>query len=222
MGEFSDYYKILEISPESSYSQIKSSYRKLAKQYHPDRNRSSTANDVIVKINTAYEILSDAEKRKKYDEEYKKERLREVNHDALKPDITDNFSKINFNKYTNNDTSNEFSQFRIGSNGSNNGSNIHTNYHDNGESAILRHNYSSEKLSRYKISIDSSLCLAFGSCEVLAPRIFYLDKNKMINPKAKVISEDDEEFDAILAAAQTCPTKAIYIVDSFTDDQVFP
>ncbi len=222
MGEFSDYYKILEISPGSSISQIKSSYRKLAKEFHPDKNKSSTANDIIVKINTAYEILSDAEKRRQYDEEYKKERLREVSHDALKPDIADISPRINFSRYTKNDASNEFSQFRIGSHDSNTGSNVSANYHDNGESSIFRHKYSSEKLSRYKISIDSSLCLAFGSCEVLAPKIFYLDKIKMINPKAKVISEVDEELDAILAAAQTCPTKAIYIVDSFTGEQIFP
>jgi molecular chaperone DnaJ len=63
--------------------------------------------------------------------------------------------------------------------------------------------------------------MAFGSCETLAPKVFAVEKDKIFNPKAKVISEI-EDLDVILAAAQTCPTKAILIKDRKTGDYIYP
>jgi molecular chaperone DnaJ len=64
--------------------------------------------------------------------------------------------------------------------------------------------------------------MAFGSCETLAPKVFVVEKDKIFNPKAKVISEAGEDFDTILAAAQTCPTKAILIIDRNTGEYIYP
>jgi molecular chaperone DnaJ len=75
---------------------------------------------------------------------------------------------------------------------------------------------------RFHIIVEPSLCMAFGSCETLAPKVFVVEKNKMINPKAKIVSETGANHEAIFAAAQTCPTKAIKIIDRYTGDQVFP
>jgi ferredoxin len=75
---------------------------------------------------------------------------------------------------------------------------------------------------RFHIIVEPSLCMAFGSCETLAPKIFVVEKNKMINPKARIASETGASLEAILAAAQTCPTKAIKIIDRYTGEQVFP
>jgi ferredoxin len=56
-----------------------------------------------------------------------------------------------------------------------------------------------------------------GNCETLAPKVL-VEKDKIFNPKAKFISED---FDSILAAAQTCPTKAISIIDKDTEEYIY-
>ena len=64
--------------------------------------------------------------------------------------------------------------------------------------------------------------MAFGSCETLAPKVFVVEQNKILNPKAIVKSESGADFDMILAAAQTCPTKAIRIIDRYTGEQIFP
>jgi curved DNA-binding protein len=63
-----DYYKILGVSKSASPQEIKKAYRKLALQYHPDRNKGDKASEAKFKeISEAYAVLSDAEKRKQYD-----------------------------------------------------------------------------------------------------------------------------------------------------------
>ncbi len=67
--EFKDYYQILEAAPDADEKQIKQTYRKLARQYHPDVNPGNKeAEQKFKEINEAYEVLSDPEQRKKYDE----------------------------------------------------------------------------------------------------------------------------------------------------------
>lgn len=62
-----DYYEVLGVAKDSSKDQIKSAYRKLAMQYHPDRNKSPGAEDRFKEISEAYAILSDDAKRAQYD-----------------------------------------------------------------------------------------------------------------------------------------------------------
>lgn len=60
-------YETLEVSSNASAEEIKKAYRKLARKYHPDINKTPEAEEKFKEINAAYEILSDEEKRKKYD-----------------------------------------------------------------------------------------------------------------------------------------------------------
>lgn len=69
--DYKDYYKILGVSKEADQKAVKQAYRKLARQYHPDVNPDDkVAEEKFKEINEANEVLSDAEKRKKYDEMY--------------------------------------------------------------------------------------------------------------------------------------------------------
>ena len=64
-----DYYKILGVDKNASQDDVKKAFRKLARKYHPDLNpNDATAKDKFQAINEANEVLSDPEKRKKYDE----------------------------------------------------------------------------------------------------------------------------------------------------------
>ena len=65
-----DYYLILGLGDDASGVEIKNQYRKLAKQYHPDRNNDSTA-EKMTDINKAYEVLSDKKLKGEYDKFYK-------------------------------------------------------------------------------------------------------------------------------------------------------
>ncbi len=68
MASKRDYYEILGVSKSASTDEIKSAYRKLALQYHPDRNKGPEAEAKFKEISEAYAVLSDASKRKLYDQ----------------------------------------------------------------------------------------------------------------------------------------------------------
>ena len=68
--QFKDYYAILGVPKTASQAEIKSAFRKLARQYHPDvvnPSEKAEAEKRFKEINEAYEVLGDPEKRQKYD-----------------------------------------------------------------------------------------------------------------------------------------------------------
>ncbi len=66
--EYRDYYKMLGVSRDATDKEIKQAYRKLARQYHPDVNNSPDAAAQFQRVTEAYEVLSDAQKRQRYDD----------------------------------------------------------------------------------------------------------------------------------------------------------
>lgn len=195
------YYSILEVSEKATFQEIRRSYRKLARKYHPDRNGASAADDMIKKINQAFETLSDRDKRRDYDSQSLLKTL-DSKVQVQSADIFESGSQAE-RKATSTFYSTTVKNSQSG------GSN---------QSMTMLAN----PKSRFHIIIEPSLCLAFGGCESIAPRVFTVDKNKRINPKARVRSETGEELERILLAAQACPTKAIKIIDRYNGDQLYP
>jgi len=186
------YYAILGVSQKANFQEIKKSYRRLAKKYHPDRNKSPNAEETIKEINQAFEILSDRKKRKQYDLEASN--IFDAKDSNYEENLSDQKQRNSYN-------------FTKAESESNLG-------YDNLLLDTIK--------SRFHILIEPSLCLAFGGCETIAPKVFVVDKNKHINPKARVQSETADTLDRIVMAAQACPTKAIKIIDRYTGNQIYP
>ena len=69
MNQILDHYQTLQVEPEASVEDIKQAFRKLAKQYHPDKNpgRETSSEQMFRRITTAYQVLSDEQRRVRYD-----------------------------------------------------------------------------------------------------------------------------------------------------------
>jgi molecular chaperone DnaJ len=196
------YYAILGVSERASFLDIKRSYRRLARKYHPDRNRNSQSEENIKRLNQAYEILSDKDKRRLYDSEaFMDEKTQEASSETVSDSVSQPPHKMKGQPQSGSSSK----SFRI-------------------QGTTTNPSFSALDVprSRFHIIIDPSLCLAFGGCETISPRVFTVDKNKRINPKAKVRSETADTIERIVLAAQACPTKAITIIDRYTGDQIHP
>jgi curved DNA-binding protein CbpA len=66
-----DYYKIMAVSPKATQEEIKHAYQRLARQFHPDRNKEINAEQRIKEINEAYEVLKDPQQRSVYDASFR-------------------------------------------------------------------------------------------------------------------------------------------------------
>jgi curved DNA-binding protein CbpA len=222
------YYAVLGVSEHASYQEIKRAYRRLARKYHPDMNGSDVSIDMTKRINAAFEVLSDKDKREQYDKadlnynniasagsEKSNEGNKDKQNKAPTDSVTHNRNNDAYSEiYTNNDSYSKYESVDA--------------KNDYAQSAKFRTDGTvaagpiDTPKGRFHIIVEPSLCMAVGSCETLAPGIFVVEKNKRINPKARVESETAGTFDDILAAAQTCPTKAILIIDRYTGEQIYP
>ena len=222
------YYAIFGVSEHANYQEIKKAYRHLAKKYHPDRNTSGISDEMIKMINAAFEILSDKDKRHTYDNDEYHDVVSGSAEQGSDHDVHD--EKVNSRVYHNSktySTTGSNAQNFVGSSGfadyndSNERSN-YTQFAEFGPDSTTISGLLDIPKGRFHLVVEPSLCMAFGSCETLAPKVFVVEKNKRINPKAIVASEVDATYDEILSAAQTCPTKAIKIIDRYTGEQIYP
>ncbi|HEX7180093.1 MAG TPA: DnaJ domain-containing protein [Nitrososphaeraceae archaeon] len=213
-----DYYSILGVSQYAKYREIKAAYRRLALKYHPDRNSSPFSETTIKIINAAFEVLSDRDKRRQYDE-----KATFNNMTRKKKNQTQSYSSsshVNSSDTVYSDSGHSSSEDEYQNTYVKTGNRNETDIKSQKISSIT--NIFGKSKGRFHIIIEPALCMAFGSCETLAPNVFEVDKDKMINPKATVKSETGDDFERILAAAQTCPTKAIIIKDRYTGEQIYP
>ena len=212
-----DYYSILGVSQYAKYREIKAAYRRLALKYHPDKNSSPFSENTIKIINAAFEVLSDRDKRRQYDEKaimnnmIHKKRAKAQSYSSSHVSSSD--SVFSDSRHTSGDD--EYYDTFL-KNGNRDESDVRL------EKVRSATNIVGKSKGRFHIIIEPALCMAFGSCETLAPNVFEVDKDKMINPKANLRSETGDDFERILAAAQTCPTKAIIIRDRYTGEQIYP
>ena len=212
----------LNVNQKSSQEEIKTSYRKMALELHPDKNKEKNDDGEFKKITEAYNFLKKNEK----DDTIYEQTKQNSGNQGVKPKPqwgAPNDGRIpeqDWGKYTR-----EFEEgdptfwkeyekkfwedynARVRSDGK------------NGEYEKAREPSKQPDLS---VSVDKSLCIGCCSCEIIAPGVFEIDKQSQTNPKSKVINQKGAGVNKIMNAAETCPTKAISVENIRTKEKLFP
>jgi ferredoxin len=215
--------KALNVKPDSSWDEIKAAYRKLALEFHPDKNTSQKEGIEFKKVTEAYNHLK-------------------KNHDSNDLSTTENKKSENKNNYE------KKSQW-----GAPKGDKIpeedwsrYTREFEEGDPTFWRE-YEKKFWEEYNarvradgkhgeyekakepqeqpnlfVDVDKSLCIGCCSCEIIAPDVFLINKNSKSNPKSSVINPKGAGVNKIMNAAETCPTKAITVENLDTKERLFP
>ncbi|HSB57555.1 MAG TPA: DnaJ domain-containing protein [Nitrosopumilaceae archaeon] len=221
-------YQILGLKNDTSFKEVKSAYRSLALQLHPDKNTSEKDGKKFKLVTEAYQILRTEYKRTIKPSHDMKRKYHEKNSQTdytfnsknwwgAKP--TDKPPEQDWGKYTRYAESayQEFWRYyeKVF---------WETYEKSRAETAQVEEVEEPEVELKQQVTanVDKSLCIGCCSCEVMAPNVFYVDKNARTNPKSSVINSAGASPQRILDAAQTCPTKAISVTDAESKRRLFP
>lgn len=217
--------RALNVTEDSSLEEIKIAYRRLALEFHPDKNTTEQEGIQFKKITEAYQLI------KKH---YK-------DGERIRPDTntskTQNFKKTpdwgvppsqkvrdtpeeNWGRFTaefeseNPDFWKEYEKkfweeynARITADGK------------KGEFEKAKEPKVQPNLF---VDVDESRCIGCCSCETIAPDVFQINKNSKMNPKSSVINQKGAGVNKIMNAAETCPTKAIRVENKDTKERLYP
>ena len=212
----------LNVNQKSSQEEIKTSYRKMALELHPDKNKEKNDDGEFKKITEAYNFLKKNEK----DDTIYEQTKQNSGNQGVKPKPQwgapndGGIPEQDWGKYTR-----EFEEgdptfwkeyekkfwedynARVRADGK------------NGEYEKARE---PNKQPDLQVGVDKSLCIGCCSCEIIAPGVFEIDKQSQTNPKSKVINQKGAGVNKIMNAAETCPTKAISVENIITKEKLFP
>lgn len=216
-------YQALGLQEGASIKEVKSAYRKLALQFHPDKNTLDQESKKFKMIVEAYQILRTEYKNKigtKSSERYNDKDWRKKSDfnstyswGARKSDRNPNEDWTRYTKYAENEYQNFWAHYE-------------KTFWDYYEKVRSETRSESEFIQKEEVSIsvnvDPGKCIACCSCETIAPSVFRVEKNVKVNPKSKVINEQGANSEKILDAAQTCPTKAISVSEKESCRRLYP
>lgn len=217
--------KTLNVDSKSSFEEIKTAYRKLALEYHPDKNTTEHEGAQFKKITEAYNFIKQHYKEEKNSSFSNKK----TNTTTIKKQPTwgarpgqepGDIPEQDWSKFTkefeseNPDFWKEYEKkfweeynARVTADGK------------NGEFEKSKEPKVQPDLF---VDVDQSLCIGCCSCETIAPNVFVINRNSKMNPKSSVFNQKGAGVNKIMNAAETCPTKAIIVENKDTDERLFP
>ena len=216
----------LNVNTNSSFEDVKGAYRKLALEFHPDKNKKKNDDKQFKKITEAYHYLKKEHKssRKKQSSKWtytetktkKKRNFKDRSKYGPSPGKTPEEDWSRFTKDFEESDPDWWKEYER---------KFWEEYNDTINSSPkeeFEKTKEPKKQPNLFVDVDPSLCIACCSCETIAPEVFTVDKLTQMNPKSKVINPKGAGFNKIMNAAETCPTKAIIVENKDTKEKLFP
>jgi len=221
-------YQTLNVNSDTSLKDLKVSYRKLALELHPDKNKEGDEGKEFKKITEAYHFLKKEFKKSnpskmKTSQQYtetktkKKHNFKDRSKWGPSPGKTPEEDWGRFTKDFEVEDPAGWKEYER---------NFWKEYdktiNTSGKNGEFDKTKEPKEQPNIFVDVDPSLCIGCCSCETIAPEVFLVDKITRMNPKSSVINQKGARFNKIMDAAKTCPTKAISVDDVDTKRRLFP
>ena len=229
--------RVLNVSPDSSQEEIRTAYRKMALELHPDKNKDKDGSE-FKKVTEAYRHLKkngseittsniDTDSQQNVRDEYSKQQYQDTDKRQNRKRSRwgagpqdGSIPEQDWGRYTQQYEKEDPDFWKS----------YEKNFWDEYNARVRPdgRNGEYEKAEEPKtqpdlfVDVDKSLCIGCCSCEIIAPDVFEINKKCMMNPKSSVINQQGAGINKIMNAAQTCPTKAISIDNVATRERLYP
>ena len=211
----------------ATFEEVKSTYRKLVLELHPDKNTRNKDDGQFKKITEAYHVL-------KFNREYSTKSSKKMYTDSsTKSDHTFSQKKSKWGDAFAEEKTPEEDWSKYTKDFEEENPSFWKQYEKKFWQEYDQYLEKDAKNGEFdktldpknppdlNIEVDPSLCIACCSCETIAPEVFEIDDSRM-NPKSHVINPKGAGFNRIMSAAETCPTKAIKVENKETKERLYP
>ena len=217
--------RTLNLKSDSSFDEIKIAYRKLALEFHPDKNTNQKDGIEFKKVTEAYNFLkknfshnTDLTKQENTDKKTNEEHIKRKTQWGATPQ--GNIPEEDWSKYTREFEEDDPTFWREYEKKF--WEEYNARVRPDGKHGEYEKAREPEDQPNLFVEVDKTLCIGCCSCEIIAPDVFLINKNSRYNPKSSVINPKGAGVNKIMNAAETCPTKAISVENMDTKERLFP
>jgi len=225
--------QILMLSSDATFDDIKYAYRKLSLKLHPDRNKNEKDGRRFKNVLEAYHFLKGENRLKNYNDRNKSTQKKSSYNDRQHNPEEDwsRFTKdfeMDENFWRQYETT-FWEDYELRTKKKSEKNDLGKAFWDESQENVNpkpKKKYQGDQANVFKhdldVDVDKSLCIGCCSCETIAPNVFVVDKNVMMNPKSQVHNQHGASEGKIMDAAETCPTKAIQVNEKKSGRKIYP
>jgi len=225
--------QILMLSSDATFDDIKYAYRKLSLKLHPDRNKNEKDGRRFKNVLEAYHFLKGQNRLKNYNDRNKSTQKKSSNNDRQHNPEEDwsRFTKdfeMDENFWRQYEKS-FWDDYGVRTKKKSEKNDLGKAFWDESQKNVNpkpKKKYQGNQANVFEhdldVDVDKSLCIGCCSCETIAPNVFVVDKNIMMNPKSQVHNQYGASEGKIMDAAETCPTKAIQVNEKKSGRKIYP
>jgi len=228
--------QILRLNSDASFDDVKYAYRKLSLELHPDRNKNESDERRFKNVLDAYHFFKSQSRLENshYNDETAKKKSHAYRNTAKQNPPEEDWSKFtkdfemdeNFWRQYEKSFWEDYEDSTKKKSDDRNFENPFWDVKQKNVNPEPKKNYQNNQSKAFdhnlSVNVDESLCIGCCSCETIAPKVFAVDKLKMINPKSHVHNQYGASHEKIMDAAETCPTKAIQVGERKSGKKIFP